>query len=90
MGPVAKFFIHGAYLVLCHETFILKQFMGGYLKVLAQSTMHLRKPFVVHLNSFLLMDVKLLVIQVVHHLFASRCKCVDRADQTARNYTLSV
>lgn len=37
--------------------------------------MHLRKPFVVHLNSFLLMDVKL-VIQVVHHLFASRCKCV--------------
>jgi len=74
---------------LRYETFILKQFMGGYLKVLAQSTMHLRKPFVVYLHP-LLTDVKLLVIQVVHHLFASRCKCVDRADQTARNYTLSV
>jgi hypothetical protein len=50
--------------------------MGGHLKVLAQSTMHLGKPFVVHLHSFPLMDVKLLVIRVVHHLFASRCKCV--------------
>jgi hypothetical protein len=50
--------------------------MGGYLKVLAQSTTHLGKPFVAHLHSFPLTDVKLLVIQVVHHLFASRCKCV--------------
>ena len=62
--------------VLRYETFILKQFMGECLKVLAQSTIHLRKPFVVHLNSFLLMYVILLVIRVVHHLFASRCKRV--------------
>ena len=73
---MAKFFIHGACLVLRYETFILKQFTGGYLKVLAQSMMHLTMSGFLHLNSFLFMDVKLLVIQVVHRSFASSCKCM--------------